>query len=38
MDVPAQARFYRFSYYPGAKLYVLDPGFPVNIPGGATNP
>src|SRR6185295_4670602 len=35
-DTPAGCRFYRFSYYPGAKLYALDQGYPVDIPGGAT--
>jgi hypothetical protein len=35
-DTPAGCRFYRFSYYADAKLYVLDQGYPVDIPGGAT--
>jgi hypothetical protein len=33
---PKQNRLLRFTYLPSAKTYLLDTGFPVNIPGGGT--
>jgi hypothetical protein len=33
---PPQNRLYRYTYYEGAQLYALDPGFPVNLDGGGT--
>jgi len=33
---PSECRLYRFAYHAGAQVWSLDPGFPVDVPGGAT--
>ncbi len=35
-DPPAQNRLMRYTYHADAQTYVLDPGFPANVPGGGT--